>query len=542
MEVEPISRAHQERSRRIVLTGIACTILAYGGWMFAGGASAAPPTAHSEIAVPSAEPRGHHAAHNPDVISSEDKIPPAYYSILPFIALLLCIAVLPLSHKTAHWWEKNGNKLIVSAVLAAVILVYYALAYGHGVKNHATHQESAAGWSAALTVLQNAIFLDYIPFITLLFSLYVLSGGISVEGDLIGRPTLNCIFLAIGGIIASLVGTTGAAMMLIRPLLTANKKRTYASHTVIFFIFIVCNTGGCLLPIGDPPLFMGYLAGVPFTWTLGLWPQWLFMNGSLLAIYFVWDTLIYRRENHAVVEAPPEHPTHFAIRGLPNFLWLAGVICATAFLIPTQEFLSTGWIVPMYFREVVMLGLTALSLWSTSPDIRLRNAFNYDAIEEVAILFSAIFICMQSPIQILDVHGAALGINEPWEYYWSAGTLSSFLDNAPTYIVFFETAKSTPVADTLVAGVGVRELAAISLGAVFMGAMTYIGNGPNFMVKTIAEKNRVKMPSFFGYMAYSCSVLLPLSLIMTWVFFSADPPAGVAGNQSPTSPPASISR
>jgi Na+/H+ antiporter NhaD/arsenite permease-like protein len=446
---------------------------------------------------------------------------PDLYAVAPFVCLLLCIALMPLFHATAHFWEVNRNKLLVSAGLALVTLLYYAFLFPHGVHDHGTEAMSEPGWPTVVTVFKNAIFADYIPFIILLFSLFVVSGGIAVHGHLVGRPWLNATILGIGAVLASIIGTTGAAMVLVRPLLKANSRREFVAHTMVFFIFVVCNTGGCLLPIGDPPLFLGYLRGVRFFWTLNLWPQWLFMNLGVLIVYLVWDTLVYRRENHAHVEARPEEHEFFGVRGALNFVWLAGVIAAAALLSPGEKLVGTEWVVPAYFREMVMLALSVISLWSVGLETRARNSFNYDAIEEVAMLFVGIFICMQAPLQILDVYGAQLGIDAPWKFYWCSGTLSSFLDNAPTYAVFFEIGKRIPLPEGALreAGVGVVELAAISLGSVFMGAMTYIGNGPNFMVKTIAEKANVKMPSFFGYMVYSFAVLLPLSIAMTLIFF-----------------------
>jgi Na+/H+ antiporter NhaD/arsenite permease-like protein len=513
MEVGAISHAQQLRSRKVATGCVLGIVLLYGLWQ--GSRIASVPAAPHPAAAHAVEGGEHDSAEHVAPVA------PAIYSIIPFAVLLLCIALFPLFHRTAHWWEVNRNKLLVSLTLAVVILLYYALVYGQGVHDHMSHTVSAPGWAAIVAVLKNALLVDYIPFIILLFSLFVVSGGISVDGHLIGRPTLNTGIIGIGSLLASLIGTTGAAMVLIRPLLKANAKREHVKHTVVFFIFAVCNTGGCLLPIGDPPLFLGYLRGVPFTWTLSLWPQWLFMNLSILAIYFVWDRAFYRRENHALVEALPDEHESVRIRGKLNFLWLAGVIASAALLNPDKEFLGTGWTCPLYFREIAMLTLAMLSLWTVSPAIRHRNSFNYDAIEEVAVLFVGIFICMQAPLQILDVYGAQLGIDQPWKFYWATGMLSSFLDNAPTYAVFFEIGKKVAPAGSMVPEVlvGALELAAISLGAVFMGAMTYIGNGPNFMVKTIAEKSNVKMPSFFGYMAYSCGILLPISILMTWIFF-----------------------
>lgn len=448
--------------------------------------------------------------------------PPAFYSVIPFAALLLCIAFLPLIHKTEEWWEHNKNRLLVAVSLGLVTLLYYTFLYGHGVVDHGTHEMSAPGFAAAIVVLKNALLVEYIPFIALLFSLYVISGGIAFEGHMVGRPALNTGIIALGAAIASFIGTTGAAMLLIRPLLKANEKRDYVAHTIIFFIFVVCNTGGCLLPIGDPPLFLGFLRGVPFTWTLSLWPMWLAMNLSLLAIYFVYDTIRYKKENRDKVEALPETIEPFALKGGINFLWLLMVIFCVALLDPSKEVPGTnGWHAPHFFREVCMFLLAGISLITTSKSIRTQNSFNYEAILEVAALFVGIFICMQAPVQILNVYGASLGIDSPWKFYWATGILSSFLDNAPTYVVFFETAKAAGVDGIngpVVADVSEASLIAISLGAVFMGAMTYIGNGPNFMVKAIAEKNNIRMPSFFGFMGYSCAVLLPLSILLTILF------------------------
>jgi Na+/H+ antiporter NhaD/arsenite permease-like protein len=509
MNTAVLNHDEQLSSRRVVMTGLLCVVLLYLGWsvvpLLSAGAKAAGAAAAAHEVV-----EHHEAVH---------AVAPALFSVLPFAALLMCIALCPLFHRSAHWWEHNTNKLKVAGTFAVCSLLYYAYGYGHGVVNHATHATSEPGIAAALVVLQNALLVEYIPFIVLLFSLYVISGGVAVEGRLVGRPALNTGMLAIGAVTASLVGTTGAAMLLIRPLLKANARRRYVAHTIVFFTFVVCNTGGCLLPIGDPPLFLGYLRGVPFTWTLSLWPQWLFMNASLCAIYYIWDRVNYLREDRSAVEVLEGRHEALGIKGSLNFVWLAGVIACVALLDPSKPVPGTNWCAPEYFREIMMLGLTSLSLVMTPSRIRAHNSFSYDAIVEVAALFVGIFVCMQAPIQILNVHGASLGIDEPWKFYWCTGALSSFLDNAPTYVVFFETAKTLPQTGASVAGVGVASLSAISLGAVFMGAMTYIGNGPNFMVKTIAEKNNVKMPSFFGYMLYSGAVLLPLSLVMTWIFF-----------------------
>jgi Na+/H+ antiporter NhaD/arsenite permease-like protein len=504
MELTALTRERQDRSRQIVVGGIALVALSYFAWKILGSPGAVP-SGHPAVAV----------VHEPVHALPE---PPRWYSILPFAALLLSIALLPLSHATAHWWERNWNRLFVAAGLGGITLLYYALAYGHGVVDHGTHALSSPGWPAALVVLKNAILFEYVPFMILLFSLYVISGGVSVEGHLVGRPRLNAGLIATGSVLASFVGTTGAAMLLVRPLLKANAQRRYVAHTVIFFVFVVCNTGGCLLPTGDPPLFLGFLRGVPFTWTLNLWPMWAFVNLVLVGVYFLWDLVRYRHEDRSQVELRPAAAPPVAIRGALNFAWLAGVIACAALLDPSQPVPGFEWHAPLYFREVTLLVITGLSLATTSSEIRAANAFSYDAILEVAALFVGIFICMQAPVQMLNTYGPRLGLDTPTEFYWCTGSLSSFLDNAPTYVVFFETAKTIPVSGPTVASVNADLLAAISLGAVFMGAMTYIGNGPNFMVKAIAEKQNVRMPSFFGYMLYSCAVLLPIYIAMNWLF------------------------
>ncbi|MFN0199629.1 MAG: sodium:proton antiporter [Planctomycetaceae bacterium] len=501
-------------SRRFVIASIVCLIASFIGWQTYLASAPALSTAHAaieEIAHGNAPSHGSDAAHHAVV-------PPALYSVIPFVVLLMCIALLPLIHSTEHWWEHNSNRFLVSASLGIATLLYYALFYGHGIVDHSTHELTAAGWPAAVAVLKNSILVEYIPFIVLLFSLYVISGGIAIEGSLVGRPRLNTGIIGIGAVMASFIGTTGAAMLLIRPLLRANAKRQHVAHTVVFFIFVVCNTGGCLLPIGDPPLFLGYLRGVEFLWTLNLWPMWLFTNLSLLAVYFAYDSVVSRKENADAFVVTVAERQPFAIRGALNFAWLTGVIVCVALLDPSKPLPGTHWHAPLYLREVLMLSLTALSLWLTSAAVREKNSFNYGAIVEVAALFTGIFICMQAPVQILNVHGPSLGLDQPWKFFWSTGSLSSFLDNAPTYVVFFETAKTLPTEGVKMAGVLSQYLIAVSLGAVFMGAMTYIGNGPNFMVKAIAEKNNVRMPSFFGYIVYSCVFLLPIFGLMTYFF------------------------
>ncbi len=439
--------------------------------------------------------------------------------VLPFVGILGCIAVLPLIPKTSHWWESNRNRLGVALICAGLTLLFYLLV----TPEHP--------FEKIMLVLDHAIAAEYIPFIVLLFSLYVISGGINLQGDLQAHPGTNAAFLAIGAAIASFIGTTGASMLLIRPLLQTNRERKHVAHTVVFFIFLVSNIGGTLLPIGDPPLFLGFLYGVPFFWTLNLWVEWAVCCVILLAIYFVWDTLVYQKESIKDIQRDRTERKPLRLTGWLNMPLLLGVVLCVAFIKPGEPFLGMEAVVPPAFaREFMMLVLVGLSLWLTKKSIREANKFNYHAILEVAALFLGIFIAMQVPLEVLKANGVALAeiFNQPWHFFWATGGLSAFLDNAPTYVVFFELSKEIPVAE----GTAMLELQkegagdiplgfliAVSLGAVFMGAMTYIGNGPNFMVKSIAEQSGVKMPSFFGYMVkYSIPVLVPVFILITLIF------------------------
>lgn len=509
----------QEPTSRIALFGIAAVIVAYACAAIAGW----PQSATEQI-----------TSHNPAAAAHATPEPPPAWTVAPFILLLGAIAVFPLLHKTKHWWESNLNRFYIAAVLAAIVVLYYLFLHDVPIVAHfpAHHLSKVADGEAVhintvSKLLANALLNEYVPFMTLLFSLYTICGGIRIEGNLAARPLTNTTFIAIGGLLASLIGTTGAAMLLIRPLVETNRERKHVAHTVVMFIFVVCNCGGCLLPIGDPPLFLGYLQGVPFLWTLSLWKQWLFVNGALLAIYFVWDAVyFYPREDKRNVARDETRMRRLRFGGLLlNGLLLVGVILAVALLDPSKVFPGTNWHPWLYLREVVQLGLVGLSLLLGPKSTRRENQFNYAAIIEVAALFFGIFICMQPALQILNARGASFGLDTPTEFFWATGTLSSFLDNAPTYLVYFETANALTHAKgdgilELLSGHFIREdlLTAISLGAVFMGSMTYIGNGPNFMVKAIAESAGVKMPSFFGYMVYSCVILLPLLVLMNFLF------------------------
>jgi Na+/H+ antiporter NhaD/arsenite permease-like protein len=437
---------------------------------------------------------------------------PTLWSAIPFGGLLLCIALLPLVPSAHHWWENNLHKLFAAMCLSLVTLGYYAAAYD---------------MTKVLHVLEHAILAEYVPFMVVLFALFSISGGVCLKGDLAAHPATNTALLAVGGLIASFIGTTGASMLLIRPLLQTNSNRKHVVHTVVFFIILVCNVGGTLLPIGDPPLFLGYLMGVPFLWTLTLWKEWAFALAVLLPLYFIWDTLAYRRETRRDIQRDETQIQPLRMTGLLNFVWLFGVVLSAALIKPGEGLLGSGFRPFPYMRELVMLGFSALSLRLTPRQIRIDNQFNYTAVWEVAALFAGIFICMQAPIEILRHSGATLQpyLHSPARFFWATGILSSFLDNAPTYVVFLETAASMSheSASNLVPLLGKRvvtepELVAISIGAVFMGANTYIGNGPNFMVRSIAEQSGIRMPSFFGYMLYSGGILLPVFLVITLLF------------------------
>jgi Na+/H+ antiporter NhaD/arsenite permease-like protein len=433
----------------------------------------------------------------------------ALWAVIPFTILLGAIAVLPLIEHTAHWWEHNLHKFYVAGNLGLITLAYLAFLHPDG------------SLTRAAQTLLHVLVAEYIPFIVLLFSLYTISGGIRIEGDLRAHAFTNTLFLAVGGLLASFIGTTGAAMLLVRPLLETNRERKHVAHTVVFFIFVVCNCGGLLLPIGDPPLFLGYLNGVDFLWTLSLWPSWLFVNGALFALYFALDHFYYYpREAPSDVVRDETQVRRLRFSGAwPNGLLLLGIVLSVGLLDPSQAFPLTGWHPWFYLREMVQLALVALSLLVGPQVVRDDNNFDYLAIVEVAALFIGIFVAMQPALEILHARGSTLGLDTPREFYWATGGLSSVLDNAPTYLVFFKTAQAlSPGGQNLVAGVAEPLLVGISLGAVMMGAMTYIGNGPNFMVKTIAEKSGVRMPSFFGYVVYSVVILLPLLAANAWLF------------------------
>ena len=409
-------------------------------------------------------------------------------SALPFLVLLLVIAFAPLI--APRWWHHNRNKALIAALVSLPVLIYF----GSSVEGRHLLAEKA---------------LEYLGFIVVIAALFVISGGIHIQGSLAGTPLVNTAMLGIGAVLANLAGTTGASVLLIRPLLRANKARKRVAHLVIFFIFIVANCGGLLTPVGDPPLLLGFLRGVPFSWTLQLWPQWLLVNGVLLVIFNVWDRWALNKDERELPGSQHEavliHEP-LEIKGALPILALLLVIVSIVLAWP-------AWV-------VAVLGV--LGYLAGSAELRTKNEFAFGPIVEVAVLFAAIFVTMAPMLEILNVHAPQLGVRTPAQFFWSTGALSSVLDNAPTYLAFASAAaglQNIPPHGAYIGMIDPQLLAAISTGAVFMGANTYIGNAPNFMVKAIAEERGVRMPSFFGYLAYSIGILLPLFIAVSIVFF-----------------------
>ncbi len=428
-----------------------------------------------------------------------------YWSVIPFVLILLCIALLPIvSQTTSHWWESNTNKLILALALAAVSFVILVL----------------HGWFGKIV---HTLVFEYVPFIILLGTLFYISGGIRLKGDIEATPLNNTIFLIIGTFLASFIGTTGASMLLIRPILKTNSERKHVVHTVVFFIFLVSNIGGSLTPLGDPPLFLGYLIGVPFTWTFKLLPELLVAGILLLVLYFIWDTIVYKKESVRDLKKDRVHKEKISLEGQVNFIWLLGVVLSVAYL--NQNYIPAINENPYiaFVREAVLIGLIFASKFTTKGHVREHNKFTLHPIQEVAYLFIGIFITMIPALILLEHHGKELGITETWQFFWVTGLFSGVLDNAPTYLTFLSLAKGTlgmtNVAQILADPYAESILKAISVGAVFMGALTYIGNAPNFMVKSVAEENKVKMPSFGGYILYSFGILVPAFLLLTFIFF-----------------------
>lgn len=432
--------------------------------------------------------------------------------VIPFVCMLLSIAICPLAMPS--FWHHHFGK--VAAGWGLAFLLPFAV---------------TAGFSLALYEFLHAMFSEYLPFIILLFALYTVAGGIRLKGSLAGTPCVNTGILVIGTLLASWMGTTGAAMLFIRPLLRANAHRRYQMHSVVFFIFLVANIGGALTPLGDPPLFLGFLRGVPFFWPLThLFLPMLFVSSILIAIYFAVDTVLYVKEGSP--SPKEENDEKLGLEGGVNFILLAGIVGSVLLSgVWKSDAGLTVYGVPMHLpditRDVLLLVIAFLSLRLTAKQTRALNDFNWDPILEVAKLFFGIFISMIPAIAILRAgdKGALSaviqmvshdGVPVDPMYFWLTGILSSFLDNAPTYVVFFNTAGGDPHALTTTMA---QTLMAISAGAVFMGANTYIGNAPNFMVRSIAENQGVRMPSFFGYMLWSGGILIPVFIVFTFVFF-----------------------
>jgi Na+/H+ antiporter NhaD/arsenite permease-like protein len=427
-----------------------------------------------------------------------------WWTIAPFILMLLAIALMPLF--CGHWFDRNRNKALVSAILGIPTVVYLLVAFG-GDGLHLARKTAE----------------DYISFILLLVALYTISGGIHVAGNAVATPRRNLAYLAFGAVLANFIGTMGASMVLIRPLLRANSERKYVKHTVIFFIFAVSNVGGLLTPLGDPPLFLGFLNGVPFAWTLRLWPQWLFTVGMVLLAYLAVELYYYhRKEPKEALVRDREDYEPMRVKGWLNFVLLAAVVVAVLF---SDKLMDAGTAIHFPFIREVILGALALISHKLGPKgPRSCNNFCWPPMIEVAVLFVGIFATMIPALALLEAKGATIGLTEPWQYYWVSGGLSSFLDNAPTYLTFTSVAQGLTGATTVgglttISALGAKLLAAVACGSVMMGANSYIGNAPNFAVKCIAEREGVKMPHFFGYMAYSIAVLVPIFLIETFIFF-----------------------
>jgi Na+/H+ antiporter NhaD/arsenite permease-like protein len=437
------------------------------------------------------------------------------WALAPFALMLLIIALGPLFFN--HWWEQNRNKLIVSVALGIPISIYLI---AKGLSHDLIHQ----------------LLFDYIPFIILLGALFTITGGIHLKGDIEAKPWINTLFLGIGAILASIMGTTGAAMLLIRPVIKTNSQRKYKVHTILFFIATVANCGGLLTPLGDPPLFLLYLRGAEFTWFLSMIPEWAVTNGLLLLIYFIVDSYFYKKEPIASIILDKLQKEPIKLKGNLNFLWLIGVILSVAFLnkgyFPEWDSSQGGEDILGFIREGALILMAVLSLIFTRKSLREANKFTWTPILEVAFLFLGIFTTMVPALLYLKANASSFGLSAPWHFYYATGGLSAFLDNAPTAVSFYELAKGmmvindgttlfagNPVTSGLVAGIPQMILTAVSIGAVFFGSMTYIGNGPNFMVKAIAEENKINMPGFFGYiLKFSLIVLLPVYIIVQLIF------------------------
>lgn len=466
------------------------------------------------------------------------------WSVIPFIGILLSIAIFPLV--APHFWHHHFGK--VSAFWALVFAIPFVFAYK----------------GDALFEILHIYIIDYIPFIILLWALFTSAGGILVKGTMVGTPFTNLIMLLIGTLIASWIGTTGAAMVLIRPVIRMNKFRKSKVHIFVFFIFLVANIGGSLTPLGDPPLFLGFLHHVPFFWTFNLFSEMIFLAGILLFLFFLIDSFLFRREGwqkkedlksynyklskeitkeetkeqseKEIAKSRTQNSAKISIQGLHNLIFLSGIMGGVLFsgLVHIGEISIFGVHVTIQstIRDGFLVLMGILSLKTTAWSIREGNEFSWFPIKEVAKLFAGIFMTIIPALAMLksgtagNLYFIIEAVKQPWHYFWITGSLSSFLDNAPTYLTFLSTAlgqfysglpEATAVANLIAEHPSY--LAAISTGAVFFGSMTYIGNAPNFMVKSICEEQNIKMPSFFGYMIYSAGILIPTFFLITIIFF-----------------------
>lgn len=450
-------------------------------------------------------------------VAEESKSVPGWLCI-PFAGLLLCIAIFPLVK--AEWWESHQPHAV--AFWSILFIIPFGIIFGAG--------------DLAETVLE-CIINDYLTFIVLLFGLFCVAGNITLEGDLAGSPRVNIVLLTVGTLLSSWIGTTGASMLMVRPVIKMNSWRKRKSHIMVFFIFLISNIGGCLTPIGDPPLLMGFSRGVPFFWSIRLLPIMLINMAILLIIFYFIDRKNYCRDIAEGAKPDISKPgTTIKIMGKHNIIFIFMIVAAVILsgvlpdmmkdaegnVLGIKIFREVVLTVPSIIEIVIILLAAFLSFKTTSPKIRKKNHFTWGAIKEVAVLFIGIFITMQPALMILKSLGASLGLSQPWQMFWVTGALSSFLDNTPTYLVFLTTAGAMNFASgitTVLGTVPVKMLMAISCGAVFMGANTYIGNAPNFMVKAISDENGIKMPSFFGYLFWSVCILVPVFFIDMLIFF-----------------------
>lgn len=442
------------------------------------------------------------------------------YAVIPFVLLLLFIALMPLINH--RWWDSHRHKLYVVIFMSTPIAIMLAF-------------EGEAGWQRLVHALQ-----EYGSFICLIGSLYVIAGNIHIRLNVRGTPMVNALIMMSGALMANLVGTTGASMLLIRPVLYVNRDRWHVVHIPIFFILIVSNCGGLLTPLGDPPLFLGFIKGVPFTWTLRLLPHWLCMIGYLLGVFYIWDWLALRNDrrevlpaadtNHSQLMIVDHAPRLIVCKGGWNVLGLLSIV--GVIVLSGQGWGNHGQPWAWGVAEICMLMIAATCQFLTAPQIRKANGMSWNPILEVVILFAGIFITMIPALEILNQHAPNLGLSRPRQFFWVTGALSSLLDNAPSYLSLAAAAcgiLSVPLTDRYLDAflhhssspeLAQSLLAAISCGAVFMGANTYIGNGPNFMVMAIAQENNIKMPHFFGYMTYSLLIMLPAYTLLSLLFFT----------------------